>query len=453
MSGVSVARLSVRVVWRVAILFVLVAALVACSATPGAGTKQAHVTPSPTPLAALPAFSAWRAAYVGADGRLHAVRLDGTDARAGQALPQVDLQDVPFSNASISPDGHSLAYATGKNLHVIDLTRHSFQPSGIQTVALDVPLRENIWWSPDSRRLAFWGQIQGTDGLYLLTANAEREAPFPLPGTLGVQSYRMLGWLDATHIALSLDPASPALSNAMALQVSGSARCAPCTPPDYGSDLTLGSLDTETAKIRIINAKPLHVRGYVTASVAPDGAHVLVYNRSFRSMPIVPTVELVDVQSGAVQALSAIAARTHADFTTVVWRPDCAGVAASVNVDLTETHPADGTDAPPHSHNWLLDFATDSAVELPTPAPFSDIWTGYDGAVAYVQAWSPDASALIYGTGPRGSTLLHPSAGPYDLVAIPYAASAATSAAAQVKTTPLTHDAWTYGFIGFIRTA
>src|SRR5271166_5487254 len=78
-----------------------------------------HVPPaSPQPL---PHFSDWRVAYLGLDGVVHAVTLDGTTDVKGPSLPDTTINSsgtdgttqygVELDSADIAPDGKTLAYA------------------------------------------------------------------------------------------------------------------------------------------------------------------------------------------------------------------------------------------------------------------------------------------------------------------------------------------------------
>lgn len=105
-------------------LWLIVAVLVsACDQT--AAKKPAPTLASPTVTTrssdALPTFSDWRAAYLGADGRVHAVTLDGKTDVVGPLLPGLTSPDLGFWSGGIAPNGRFVAYAP-LSLRVIDLT-------------------------------------------------------------------------------------------------------------------------------------------------------------------------------------------------------------------------------------------------------------------------------------------------------------------------------------------
>src|SRR5262249_45182808 len=95
-------------------------------------TEAARANPAtPTPVKGrpLPAITDWRAAYLGSDGVLHAVTLDGKTDLAGPQLPGMDSYGLNFASAGIAPNGHSLAYATN-SFSIVDV-------AGLQPVASD----------------------------------------------------------------------------------------------------------------------------------------------------------------------------------------------------------------------------------------------------------------------------------------------------------------------------
>ncbi|HEX8727178.1 MAG TPA: hypothetical protein VF739_01060, partial [Ktedonobacterales bacterium] len=116
-------------------------------------TNLTNLTPTINPQTPLPAFSDWRAAYLGSDGRLHAVTLDGKSDLAGPVLPGVVTTGLQLASAGASPDGHLLAYVDSG-------------PSDIGLTLFDVTAQGNadheqragaiytMYWSPDSTRVA-----------------------------------------------------------------------------------------------------------------------------------------------------------------------------------------------------------------------------------------------------------------------------------------------------------
>jgi hypothetical protein len=64
--------------------------------TGAAGEPRGQVTPTPTPTvdsaSLMPAFHDWRAAYLGQDGHVHIVTLDGQTDLKGPVFPLLSYQ-------------------------------------------------------------------------------------------------------------------------------------------------------------------------------------------------------------------------------------------------------------------------------------------------------------------------------------------------------------------------
>jgi hypothetical protein len=142
---------------------------------------------------------------------------------------------------------------------------------------------------------------------------------------------------------------------------------------------------------------------------------VLFYSSQFRDNPFTPDVGLIDTQSGAQEQLTGITQATGAaGIVAVAWQPGTQTIAVT-----------DG-----NLQSWLLDTQQDSATKL-LPGQ-------------YVAGWAPNQGPLIVTTADQSEKVGN---GPFDISAI------TLSPSGQISTTLLTHAAWTFPFVGFVRTA
>ncbi len=117
----------------------------------------------------------------------------------------------------------------------------------------------------------------------------------------------------------------------------------------------------------------------------------------------------MDTASGQVTPLPTIASQTRSGFGGAVWRPGTSTLAVSLGDQV-----------------WQLDVRHDSATHL------------LDGV--YVAGWAPDSGPLIATTGYQ----LQVGNGPYLIGAV-------TTSGQSASLIPLTHDAMTFPFLGFIK--
>jgi hypothetical protein len=390
-------------VWTRLRAFCLIAVAVlaaACSQAPtGIRSTPAHasVTVTSTGLPeALPPFSDWRAAYLSQDGRLHAVTFDAKSDLAGPTLPDLTSPSLGFANAGFSPNGHVLAY-DAPGLDILDMAAHSPSAHTVNLAAM-----YEISWSLDSSQLAAG---DGVDGLYTASARGEQPVVIPtLPLTAPWKALgELIGWIDASHIAVRLVRDGPYYK-----------------APDgstYSTGVGLGALDVASGHLRVITAFSFPGLAEASFALSPDGKTALFYNSKLRDNPFTPDVELIDTQTGQRRQLPGIARATHAGFTSVAWRPGTDELATStgfaVNGDL---------------QSWLLDAHHDFVSHL-LPG-------------VYAMGWAPDAGPLIVSTGHD-----------YEIGAGPFTISAVTMKAdGSIVNVALTRTAWSFPFIGFIRT-
>lgn len=292
-------------------------------------------TATATPLSVFSAFSDWRAAYQGSDGHLHVVALDGTNDIAGPALPGVDpsVPGLGFASAGVSPNGHVLAYQANADLSILDV-------SGRSSVASEPPPDAiyEMFWSPDGSELALGN---GLGRLYLAKpfSGTSSQHANPIPGTPGQGIGKLLGWVDGTHVAVTMSP--------------------------NGISITLGVLNVNTGSLRRVATVRSTALGIYHFALSPDGSMALFYNSGFRNDPYTPQVDVINIATGAITPLPAINQATGSSFTSVAWRRGTSMVAAS-NGDV---------------QMWILDVQHDTA------------WHLTDGYFA--MGWAPSSGALV----------------------------------------------------------
>jgi hypothetical protein len=390
-----------RCIFSCLIVFGIVAGCTASAATTGAKITPTPVkpTPSATAIPYLPAFSDWRAAYMGADGAMHVITLDGKTDIAGPQLPFTTdgsplMIGFGITNAGIAPDGHTLAYASYGGLVTFDSAAH--QPPSIENAAHTQP--NEMEWSPDSRYLDLSDRGGGlwldrvSDGTITTIPNT----PFPstpLPGGIFLD-----GWYDATHIVLArLDSAAP---NA---------------PED------VDIFDVITGTYSVLARFAIPPQQAVNADFLADHDSILLTYNTGPTSPLDPFVGLYHISSGTMTSLPNVAALqdSHYHFiSNFVWKPGthtlvlCTG--SLLNGDLKD---------------WLVNLTDDSVQPLST--------------IGYPMGWSPDSKSVVFSSGEGSYT----GAGPYTLTALTFGPSG------QMTQTVLTKSAMNFDFIGFVRTA
>jgi hypothetical protein len=166
-----------------------------------ASTPTTSVASSPTAQAFT--FTDWRVAYLGQDGRLHAVSLDGRSDLAGGTLPNLALYGLNVTSAGNTPDGHLLAYS-GQSLTVLDAEgyRATHESHGLSSTAM--------FWSPDGSALALG---DGSDAISIVHIPDLTVHPLP-PDNRGIAN--LVGWADATHLAVTAFPSGQSQSGDVA---------------------------------------------------------------------------------------------------------------------------------------------------------------------------------------------------------------------------------------------
>lgn len=359
--------------------------------SPATPTGTAVVVAAPT---SLPTFSDWRTAYMGSDSRLHIISLDGKIDLTSDVLDGLTLNRLNIASAGFSPDGHLLAYVGEHGLVVMDVTgrvdtRHVTNVGGHEVV-----------WSPDGSQLVL-GDRDGVVCIAHISGGQCRVSA----AQHNTQPTSIIGWVDGSHLAMQFLPPPPP----------GASQFIPRTG--------LGILDVTSWSFRVVATFAANDLGVPFFSLSPDGKQVLCWNKPFRNDPYTPMVQALDLATGRVTSLPHLAAAMgYSGFASLAWRPGTQTLAAS-----TDSIDSNGNSDP---KTWLLDVQHDTAVQLRLPE------------ARFAGGWSPDGGHLILTTGWQFSVNL----GPYEIDA------ATVAADGQVHSTVLTKAAFTFPYLGFVRT-
>lgn len=383
---------------RLAPALLLALLLVGCAMTTPAPAATA-VPPTTTPAAVLPAFSDWRLAYLGQDGRLHVVTQDGKTDLAGQKLT-TSASATLWGQAVIAPDGRAFAYppdarVSGYPGALINLRPGAASDQGNQ----DVQQGDSFCWSPDSTRVAFHVRDSNAHNSWEMLTLGSGAAPTVIPGSqnLAPAGGSLIGWIDNTHLAISVANGTPATS------------------------YTLSSLDVATGALRTIASIADASLGTPFFSLSPDGAEILLTNGITEGVTsYAPVVELIATSTGQKRPLPTILHVTGSSFSVVAWKPGSQLVLAS------------GGDPTAGASEFVLDLAQDSAT------PFAP------GVIPL--GWAPDSGTLFIATPPAPSS---PPTTP-----ITYQVSTMTALPPATATQPLfSISSVAFPFIGFVRSA
>lgn len=358
---------SVAVVVVVVALFATLFALLPhgrdSAARPDIAAKSSPTHPSLTaPPTPIPATDL-RAAYLGKDGRLHLVTLDGKRDTAGPILPDatdISAAYLAWADVTVSPDGRYVAYITGSDPN---------QGDGVAIVniasgrILTVPLVcTDIYWSPDSTRLITDADGTNDSGsvsvVNALTGTSERVAATfnGAPAMI----FRALGWIDGSHVAV--------------LQQTSR----------IGAGLS--SLDIITGNTRAITPVPFPPDVFLT----PDGREALIAPSVWNA-----NASVVNLATGKVSALPQISGAFAGKLinvdnrdlaqggnwaTAMAWKPG----AHTLAISLAAWGPgSEGGPATAYQQAgvWLLDVDSDTAQQITNNT--------------YPLAWLPDGKSLL----------------------------------------------------------
>lgn len=313
--------------WLLAAMLPL-ALLAGCASGSGGGaqatpTYPASVTPAPTITEApafvnytasgpaLPPFSDWRVAYIGPDGKLHLVSLDGKTTLTGVSLPIYGPASTGIYTAGTAPDGAHLVYADGGGVKYLDM--HTDTLSVIRVAHTDAaPYEGLLLWSPDGHAIATnsantpWGTA-----IVQLPSGAVTAAPAPSAGGQP-QTSLAHGWLDATHLAV----------DDLAVEYPGPTPT-PSWSPAPQTVACLASLDITTGQLRPIVTLRSSTMSSGSFVLTPDASEALFFNTQVQSQPFTPLVERIDLATGHATPLPTIASALSKSggFTQLLWLP------------------------------------------------------------------------------------------------------------------------------------
>jgi len=339
-----------------------------------AALLASRLAPS-SPAIPVPGTGDWRAAYLGSDGLTHIVSATG-ERRTSVALPGANPQGLPQSpRASISADGRYLAsirVTSGDGsgpVTVLDLA------SG-QVTTLDLMAAE-LHWAPDAPRFA--SSLSTLEGgtvrlsITLTDMRTNQRQDLQLGPTLDhLRVTRLVGWIDAHHLAIIADPGGKGL-----------------TVPLVSLDLTTGGITTLATLVQ-----PPEV------FLSPDGKRVFVAPTFWA-----PSAGIVDTTTGSMSELPGITATfasrlKHLDNLNLAyggnwayqwaWQPGTHTIALSLSASSI---PNEGETQPvtQEAGVWLIDLDRDHATSL--------------NRDRYPLAWTPDGRTLFMSDIPAATAI------------------------------------------------
>ena len=370
----------------------------------GVGTGPSQRSAS-TPVQTAPPLmpSNELAAYLGSDGHLHEVTLDGSHDTTGPVLPStafISQGNNGWVDAAASPDGRQIAYVTSTNPNGgEDITIVTVATGALRSVSLPVT---NIFWSPDGSRLAaddyqFFatGQAGGTGAIHLV--NPTTGAVTAINATLGGQPanvYRVIGWLDTGHLAVISSPSSGTAS--LALPSGQKTLSGLAAELNGGPALQLDVLDVSSGSLRHL----VDLQSPPDVFISPDGKLLFVAPSTW-----VSTGYVVDPATGEFRDLPRISATFASMFVNIdnaafakggnwasvmAWKPGTHIIALSLGASgpASEGQPTPGRQA---AGVWLLDLDHDTATSV--------------SRNTYPVAWTVDGKSLLMSSLPPSSVM------------------------------------------------
>jgi hypothetical protein len=378
---------------------------------------------SSTPVRTTPPLTSTseQAAYLGADGHLHEVTLNGAHDKTGPLLPSTDFisqTDTGWMDAAASPNGREIAYVTATSFTTggDGITIVTVATGALRSVSVPAT---NIFWSPDGSRLAADAYPTGAEGsiatgsIHLI--NPSTGAVTSINATLDGQPadvYRIIGWLDADHLAVIgsrssgtaslIAPSGQKTLSSTAAELSG------------GPALQLDVLDVGSRELR-------HLVDLVSPPdvfLSPDGKQLFVAPSTWVSTGYVvdpTTSQIRDLPQISATFASMFANIGNADFTkggnwaaTMAWKPGTHTIALSlgawgpgVGEGIGPSGPGQSGPSRQAAGVWLLDLDHDTAVSV-THNTYPLAWTA-DGKSLLIS--NLPASSLMYGGLSVGPTL------------------------------------------------
>lgn len=319
------------------------------------------------PLAGLPAFSDYRAAYLDTQGQLRIVSVNGkstpSNTQPGPTLPKVGLLTrmpaAPYYDVAVSQDGHYLAYVEG-DASISDAATPLPNGGPVAVVnlktgtILSMPVMTNdLTWSPDSRFLAA-PDVTDSAGINILDAAAgvAHRLAISFAGTQASVSL-VAGWIDTIHVAVFYQhSASAPTPMSTATEQAPSAAQSGASTQQY-----LGSMDTRSGAISYLADLP----DPSDVFLSPDGTQILLAPNYSTKMAYV-----IDTRTGRTRPLPTIANAFAEQFVDLgygndswslhsAWHPGTGHVLAlslSIGSSTTSTQ---------KTGVWLLDLDNDNA--------------------------------------------------------------------------------------------
>ena len=384
----------------------------------GPGSNRHVATPAPTQ-----GLSGGRALYLGSDGRLHKITLDGAHDTAGSLLPMSDyITRVQQGNdvTAVSPNGRAIAYITsddytngGDGVAIVKVATGA-------VVQVSVPAAD-IFWSPDGSQLAADAYSNMALGsVSLINATSGRVSTVhPTENGRSANVFHIVGWLGASHLVVLAGQTIGGTGMAVP-----SGQASPTSKLDElsgGASPELDVLDLHSGALRFLN----YVNSPASVYVSPDGKVIFV-----APSPADPTGYEVDPATGQIRSLPHISA-TFADKVVSLtpidsvegnnwaqvgaWQPGRHIIALSLAAWGLSAYGQQQVHQP--AGVWLLNLDLDTAIQVTSNT--------------YPLAWSPDGGALLMSNPPATTVTSGAVSGPVLSALSPVASSGTRTTLAQ----------------------
>ncbi len=314
----------------------------------GRSTVAPQATPPP-----LPAFSDWRVAYIGEDGRLRIVSLDGKTDLAGPYVPSRDHLGEAHGGVATAPDGHSLAYPTSLGVVVARLTPGHVPINVINGLYFDLS------WAPNSDLLALGSR--GSSISLWRPGETEARVVYERSG----ERVDPIGWIDEGHLAILIGV----------------------------NTLTVASLDLVSGAVQPLTTFFQEQVGVPQFTMAPQGRQILLSSCSFHDQPFNHRLGVIDTATGVYHPLDNTRAKTDSCLENPAFQADTGRLIASQE-----------TPGNPVATTWTLDIAHDTATRTPIPG-FPVAWAPANGPVI-----TSSGHEVVDGLGPYTIRAALPSA-------------------------------------------
>lgn len=324
------------------------------SGTPSTGIRPT-ITSSTT--RGMPAFSDWRLAYIGQDGNLHVVSLDGKADLMGAHLTVSGPTETGVYAAGTAPDGEHLAYGTN-GVNYIDIRRNSVVM--LPTYKSNSSPNPTILWASDGHALVINGFQNAAAIVQLPSGTTTQEPAQNLVANGSLLIGGIYGWLGNASLAVDYTAAE-----ASSTPTSGRLQ----TPQTVA---VLARMDATNGKIQPIATIRSATMSSGHFSLTPDGSEALFSNARVQDFPYTPNVQRIDIHTGQTTPLPRLASIIPAlgGFNALLWLP-------GTHLALAATGFPENGDL----HYQLIDIDHDTTMPVSLPA--------------FPVDWSPDGKTLI----------------------------------------------------------